>query len=264
MGDLNIALFNYMEFVESERKHLAGGISGHGSCIARQAYQKAYSDEYEFGNHGALVPGTAFHVYWQTLLPSGTVLKDENDIPTWLIIGHEQYVFFSQEGLLDRKSPIDTLVYNLISKEYEIWDYKSTRTDMRYIRRIEPKDKMQINFYAYKFSEAWELDYYPICRVIYGEKVNWNNLKQFDFRCDAKLYKKSIKYINMVNELIPKLRSETWTISPKGWEKYATGLDYWSATKKPYRSQCRYCKFNDKCLTRLGYGSIEDYDEREK
>jgi len=262
MADLNIALFNYMEAVESERKHLAGGVSGHGGCVARQGMQIAFKDEYSFGNHGAVVPGTAFHGYWQGLLPSGTVLKDENGIDTWLIIGHEQYVFY-WDGKQWRKSPIDTLVFNLISQEYEIWDYKSTRKDMKYVKRIEPKDKMQVNFYGHKFSEAWELDYYPVCRVIYGEKVNWNNLKQFDFRCDTELYDKSLKYMKMVKEVANNLKAGM-RISAEGWAKYCTGLDYWSDTKKPYRSQCRYCSFTEKCLVRLGYGSFEDYDEAQK
>lgn len=252
------SLFLKMEEVESERKHLAGGVSGHGECVAKQAMQIVYKNE--FGNHGALVPGTMFHAYWQGIFESGSIVKDDKGVETWLIIGHEQYIFY-QDGFNWRKSPIDTLVFNLITKEFEIWDWKSTRKDIKYVNCIERKDEMQVNFYAYRFSEAWDLQYYPMCRVIYGEKVNYNHLKNFAFRCNDELYKKSTEYMRMVHTLVDCMRSDR---SVNEWEKYATGLDYWSATKTPYRSQCRYCDFTEKCLVRLGYGSFEDYDEAKK
>lgn len=241
---------------EEERDHLAKGLSQHGACIGKQILSKIYQKP--FTGQGATTPGTAFHEYMQTkVFPAGKT------IGKYIILGHEQLIFLLDvlHKEIQRQSPIDTLVYNLESKEFEIWDYKTTKIDLKYVRSLDLVYHRQANLYGQTFKNMLELPYNPICKVIYASKSNWTDLKTFTFRSDPKMEQESFERIQKV-DLMSK-RAEYEGIIPH-WVQFAEGLDSWSDTKVPYRKQCEYCDYQAECLANLNsnlpipYTSIDE------
>lgn len=248
------AIVEKMNEREKQFPHLAGGLSQHGSCLLKQILNRINPQPFE--SYGNVTPGTALHKYIQeVLIPSGTVIKNKEGFPTWLIIGHEQYVFLLQKHRPHRRSPIDTLVYNLYLSEYEIWDWKSTIVGgtklepMCYLRSLDIRYKMQCNLYAFLFKEAWELDYNPICRVIFFNKGNWANSKEFVWEMDSELAVQSFLNIDTVDRYYKTFKLKH---SKEEWEGLATGLNRYSDTKKKYLKECRYCDHIDKCEDLIG------------
>jgi len=240
-----------------ERPHTRHGLSTHGSCAAKQALNKL--NPKPFTAHGKTAPGTGYHEFIQEkVMPSGTIIENEAGEEEWEIVGHEQYVFY-HDGRVLRKSPIDTLVYNLLTKELEVWDWKSTRTDKKYLYKKPLVYKAQVNFYAYLLKLAWNLEYDPICRIIYGEKIDWLSVKDLDpFRMDEKLGKWSFKNIALAYDIAEHLDDyiDKWD------EVVKVALGDWTKTRKPYRYECKYCDHRMECLSYLGYDYTKENEER--
>lgn len=241
--------------VEGERPHLAGGLSQHGSCLLKQILNKI--EPAKFDAYGVVTPGSALHEYIQNiLLPSGIVLKDEDGEDKYLIIGHEQYVFHLVKGRPHRRSPIDTLVFNLQSREYEIWDWKSTSIGgtasepMKYLRSLSVVYRSQVNIYGYLFMKAWKLAYRPICKVIFFNKRDWTHSKEFEWRTILKYGEKSIEDIETVQDVYNNFDSKDRT--KEEWLELATGRNRWSDTKKKYLKECKYCEHTAKCRKLTG------------
>jgi len=230
---VDLAIVNRIVEFNNERSHLSGGLSQHGGCEGRVILDKLFPEG--FTGQGAVEPGTALHKFIQEeLFPSGSVVND-----TWLIIGHEQYIILPrEEGKYDRRSPIDTLVFNLLTKEYEIWDYKSTRTEIKYLRGkpLKLKVKLQANMFGIQLRWQWRLPYYPVCRVLYFNKASWTKSHEYMFRCKDEYLAQSIYKIEMAEFGIANFED-----AALDWGKFVSGMSVSSETKKPYRYPCRYC-----------------------
>jgi len=231
---------------EEERDHLAKGLSQHGACLGKQIFSKVIMKP--FTGQGATTPGTAFHEYMQIkVLPAGSTVGD------YIILGHEQLIFLLDvtHKEIKRQSPIDTLVYNLKSKEFEIWDYKTTQIDLKYVNVLDKVYEFQTNLYAQTFKNTLDLPYNPLCKVIFASKNNWTDLKTFVFRSNPEMESQSIERIATVDALAKREEYENVRVH---WIQFAEGLDIWSDTKNPYRKQCKYCDYNEECLANLNIG----------
>jgi hypothetical protein len=177
------------------------------------------------------------------------VLPSGKQVGQYLIIGHEQYIFLLDDNdQIIRQSPIDTLVYNLDHNRFEIWDYKSTSIDLKYIRKIPIEYEAQINLYAQKFKHAQNLSYNPVCKIIYASKDNWMDLKIFGFESRPDLMIDSQKRVDVVDQMgTPANFGE----AKQHWAVYAEGINRWSDTKVPYRKECKYCDYQAECLELL-------------
>ena len=234
---------------EAERTHLSKGLSSHGKCLGQQILGKIYQKP--FTGQGATTPGTAYHKYMQELvLPSG------KQVGQYLIIGHEQYIFLlDDQDRIIRQSPIDTLAYNLDHQRFEIWDYKSTSIDLKYIRKIPTEYEAQINLYAQAFKHAHNLSYNPVCKIIYASKDNWMDLKIFGFESRPDLMIDSQKRVDVVDQMgTPAGFAE----AKSHWAVYAEGIQRWSDTKVPYRKECKYCDYQSECLQLLNAGTGQE------
>lgn len=240
--DLTDSLGALLNRQSREEPHLSRGLSSHGSCIAKQAFTRLFPDKLGDDDQGAMIRGKAFHTLMQGSLPSGTVIDGR-----WEIIGHEQYVFVVVDGE-QRRSPIDTLVFDMKENRFEIWDWKNTRKDLKYVHELDRNYRYQANKYAAVFYTAYGAGTQPpLCRVIFANAANWAEFKEFSWVMDPNLAKESDQVIMEVHRAM-KLLGKPGSVSPKTYREYfADGLEYWSATKKPYRLDCAYCKFTETC-----------------
>lgn len=225
---------------EESKEHLSKGLSQHGKCVGQQILSRIYQKP--FTGHGATAPGTGFHEYMQNeVLPTGKMVGD------YLILGHEQLIFILDENHKEirRQSPIDTLVFNTKSKEFEIWDYKTTSIEMQYLHSLDVVYQYQVNLYAQTFKNMLDLPYDPICRVIFVSKNDWTDSKHFIFRSDRQIEEQSHERIALVDAMG---KPSEFANAKQFWSQFADGLDIWSDTKKPYRKQCKYCDYQTECL----------------
>lgn len=239
-----------------EEHHLSHGLSSHGSCIAKQAFSRLFKDEIPDQDQGAMIRGKEFHTFMQRSLPSGMFLDGR-----WLIIGHEQFILPVVDGER-RWSPIDTLVFDRDEGRFEIWDWKLTRVDLKYLHKLDRTYRYQANYYAAKFHEKWGYGGKPpICRVIFANAADWAVYKDFSWEMDPALAKDSEAIITTVHAAQTNLGTYGM-VSPAVYRRdFATGLNHWSATKKPYRKDCAYCSFHVKCKMAAGIPDGVDLKE---
>lgn len=237
--------------LEYERNdpHLPKGLSSHGKCLGQQILGKIYQKP--FGGHGATAPGTGYHEYMQLkVMPGGT------RIGNYLIIAHEQMVFLLNDlDEIVRNSPADTLAYNLDHNRFEIWDYKSTSIDLKYIKKIPIDYQYQINLYAQKIKQVLNLNYNPLAKIFYANKDNWAEFKILGFESSPEMFIDSQKRVDVVDQMgTPAGFAE----AKAHWSVYAEGLSRWSDTKVPYRKECKYCDYQAECLQLLNAGTGQE------
>jgi hypothetical protein len=238
-ADVASLISSFIQKTSQDEPHLAGGLSTHFKCALSQIMDRLHP--VEFKAQGVMAPGKAFHVWIQERLPSGI------RVGNFLIIGHEQYVIIHTDAG-HRRSPIDTLVFNTESNEYEIWDWKTTQIDLQYINDLDEIYQAQANIYAQSFKQAWGLKHDPMCRVIYVSKDNWCDVKPFAFKSTRALYQDSLKKIADVDSQLRAIALGGEEKMPlAGWRELADGLEFWSHTKKKYRKTCRYCDHKSRC-----------------
>lgn len=243
----------FLNQTEDESYHLRGGWSSVGSCVGKQILDKIHKTP--FGGHGFVTPGSAAHEFWQSRLKSGMIAFDH-----FLIIGHEQYVFLLRKDKPNRQSPIDTLVFNLKSNQYEVWDYKSIGYITTVMKKPLEKNVIQLNLYSHLLKDMLKLGYYPKCRLIYIDKINWENIKIHSWTGTKSLALRAIERIEWIEKGV-----EDFEWAKSNWERLTDGLNHWSQTKRPYRTDCKYCEHNYECLKYLGdcwdlkFKSVDDY-----
>jgi hypothetical protein len=237
------------------KAHLPGhlSISSIGHCIGKQILKRLEPSLPE--NWGMMVPGTVGHVYRQELYPPGSMIDK-----TFLVLGHEQMVLYFSTQKLTRASHADTVVLNVKTNQIEIWDWKHTMKDMKYVTEVDDEYIEQITFYAQHYKTLFDLTYNPQCRVIYISKSNWDESKVFAFESDPELFQTLMAKISAIDDIV----KNPDQIGPR-WEELAEGVNVWSHTKTPYRKQCKYCDYTDQCLGFLGkawnqtFKSHDDY-----
>jgi len=225
------------------RPHLPGkySLSSVGNCMGNQILRRL--DPRTIENWGNMAPGTAGHEYREQLYPSGSVIAK-----TFLVLGHEQIVaLFNAAGVPVRISHADTVVLNLATQQLEVWDWKHTQTRLQYVTVLDDVYREQANTYAQRIREVFRLPYDPICRVVYISKDNWEDSKPFVFRSDAAAYEQTKLKIAAIDELVahPEMLVSRW-------EDCAEGVNMWDHKKTPERKQCKYCKYQGRCLEMLG------------
>ena len=228
-----------------DEPHLSGGLSSHFSCLLKQVFQKVYGKDIQ-EDQGAFIRGKEFHRYIQALIPMGTLVDG-----TYLVIGHEQIVRYPDASWLPRGrlSPIDTLVFNVKSQEYEIWDWKTTRVDLQYVKN-DPTYEAQANLYAQLKKGEWNLPYDPMCRILTVNAADWSVFKGWNFRSSPKLFAESAEKIRVVNQNAEQINKQGLDKLPlEGARALADGLNHWSQTKQQYRKDCRYCDFKERCVS---------------
>ena len=244
-ADVGLALSNIANALSKNEPHLAGGLSSHFSCLLKQVLQKVYGKT-DVDDQGAFIRGKEFHKYIQGALPAGSKVG-----ASWIIVGHEQLVRVDTEDFQGRGrlSPIDTLAWNLDTREFEIWDWKTTRVDLEYVK-LDPNYEAQANLYAQARKAEWGLKYDPICRIITANSADWSVFKQFQFRSTSTLFAASMTKIRVVNQNTAQLQKVGIEKAPlETFRTLADGLDHWTQTQTPYRKDCRYCDFKERCVS---------------
>ncbi|MHA1382365.1 MAG: PD-(D/E)XK nuclease family protein [Candidatus Helarchaeota archaeon] len=238
MNKVNKIISKKIREYSDELPHLSGGISNHGGCVGKQILEHHFPVEFE--GQGSVTGGRLTHEFVQRILPSGMLLLNEDGEEEWLIIGHEQYVILHREGRFDRRSPIDTLVYNIKTNEYEVWDWKTTRVDITYMKEkpLSHKYELQANLYAVQLRWQWRLSYYPICRVIFLEKADLTETLEYTFRSNEELKEESIRKMDIVD-----WGKDNFEQIIESWFEIIDGMSVSSHTKNPYRYECRYCPY---------------------
>jgi len=265
----NTALAEYLnrqfEEWEGATPHIDGGWSWVGHCGAKKAFDDLRQTP--FGTHGFTAPGNAYHQYWQGQLKSGFEFEAGGE--QYAVVGHEQFVYLYIDGETEpRKSPIDTLLFNRTTKEFEVLDYKA----VFYFRGIAEHPKRynveQINLFAYALAKNFKLPYLPRCHAFYGEMANWNNIQVYSWRLDMGMALDSVDKIRRVEAW--KRRMPDPAFKWRGYHDLADGVDFWSDTKVPYRADCKYCGHLSECIRRLGqefdrkFYSIDDFQKWQK
>lgn len=225
--------------------HLSRGLSSHAKCRL-QAAMKSWYGVTEF-SQGGMAPGTVFHAWVQGKFQSGETYTLGGT--RFEVLGHEQYVFYNDiEKGIARRSPIDTLVYNLDARRHEAWDYKTTQKDIKYVY-LEPAHAAQANIYAYLFNKGWGL--VTGWRVIYINKGNYNDIAVYYGDLDKAMAAESIAMIE-AEEMLKSFKPDTVKQPAGYWRRHATGLDEWTRARAPKRAQCRYCEFAGRCKELCG------------
>ena len=253
LGDVAGALSVYLKDYRDSGVHISRGLSQHGTCKGEQMLKMAFGDD--FDGQGATAAGQAGHDMHQSMIPSGTVLNNVNGKPTWLIVGHEQYIRHDDGTDRGRLSPIDTLVYNFVSKEFEVWDLKFTKIQIKYVYDPPRQYKMQLNLYGQQLKDQWHLPYNPTCRLIYTNKDNYLDKKEFAWKATTYMLDMSKKLIKEVMDFEQKLKeSESGAISIEmtEWASCAEGINLFNMNKVPKRYMCEHCNFTELCLFMLG------------
>lgn len=238
-----------------KKPHLYAGLSDHASCTAEQILKRVFI--LPFTGHGGVMPGTAGHMNHEDYMKSGLVINDVNGIPTWLVIGHEQYVRVDDGSPRGRLSPIDNLVYNIRLQQFEVWDLKFTKIDTTYLNTVSRAYTHQVNLYGWTRMKEWQLPYKPIVRLIFNNKDDYTDKKQYAWRVREDWYNESIKIIKTV-----KFFTTNWLainkngVTKEQWFKLAEGLNWWNTNSKPYRYACKYCNHADICLSLVGKPEI--------
>jgi predicted RecB family nuclease len=165
------------------------------------------------------------------------------------VVGAEQFVYLHEPLVkTPRRSPIDLLVFNFKTHEYEIWDFKFTNVPLKYKREPGQKNEHQVNLYAWAFMRNNSLKYRPIYRIIFIAKDDWSEILSFDGRADDLMAEQSLNRMNLVEN---NRRTNPEKLAAAEYKKFCTGLDVWADTKKRQREECRYCDFRVQCAQKL-------------
>ena len=169
-----------------------------GACLGKWLLDDLNHTPFE--GWGFTTPGSAFHAFIQDALKIGMVL--EIGKAKYQIIAHEQNVYYLRNDKLIRSSPIDTLVYDLATNRFEIWDWKTTQKQAQYIYGMEETNQAQVNIYMHLFSKQLMLGYPMTARVFYVNKANWNEITPTSCIYNQKLANVSICY-PLVRGILP-------------------------------------------------------------
>ncbi|MHA1440241.1 MAG: hypothetical protein ACTSPK_00065 [Candidatus Heimdallarchaeota archaeon] len=264
MSKANLAIARRVVQDSDEKPHLSGGISSHGGCVGKQILDHHFP--MPFDGQGGTMGGNIIHKYIQELYPSGTLIMNEFGEDEWLVIGHEQYIIVHRENGWDRRSPVDTLIYNIKTNEYEVWDYKSTRVDIQYVKKkpLSQKYQLQANMYGIQLKWQWSLPYFPICRVIFINKADVSDTFEYTFRCNEELKANSIRKMDIVD-----YGKDDFENVAESWFDIIDGMSISSHTKNAYRYECRYCShapITERVVYKRSsaYGEVGDIKEGSK
>lgn len=191
-----------------------------GKCIGAMLLKHFLNIPFE--GHSRTIPGTNGHEFEQIhIFKPGEIAFDRYEI-----IAHEVPVFLTINGDL-RWSYIDTLVYDLQDKCFEVWDYKFIAYSKYQVIDAKESHKDQANLYAYLIGA---LRY----RIIYSSKAAYGEKQTHSFSLDETMAKVFIERLSLIDGLKKGLIERNWS-----------KLTLCELQKDSAKRECKYCMFKE-------------------
>ena len=234
-----------------QEPHGTRGLSSCGLGAGNQILNKRYPDP-DALPYGIFQIGKEGHRYFQThVFRDGEIIYDL-DLPTAdgkiehfdkiEIMGHEQDVYL-MIGKTLRKSPMDTVILNHDTGEFEIWDYKFKGPyTFKPLKQMELANMEQVNLYANVFQKMLAATTpYKIStvRVLYVMANNWSIVKLTTSIVSPRQFALTLNRLNIVDQ---ELKEEE--LSGKRWLELIDECISWK--------WCKYCKHQNTCLENCG------------